>query len=525
MKFARFAFIAIAAACGWFGATMAHRTTTAPAGRKVLLYQSPMHPWVKSDKPGQCTVCGMDLVPVYEGGASFDHAASDLVMLPQGSPNVVGVQTAEVKKQPLVRTLRVAGMIGEDESRHGVISAPVEGRLDGLAMNHAGQQVTRRQPLATMFSRTLLAAAEDYKTALAQGEAAAEPAKRRLEQHGLVWEQIKTIPQRQPDDIYFGVLAPLSGTIVKSYVHEGQYVKEGERMFEIADFSKVWFMFPVYEQDVPHIKVGLLVNVQIPSLPGETMRGRIAGISPILNEMTRAADVRVVLENPERKIKNKSFAEGTVVLDAPEVPVVPRSAVLWPGKTPRVYVEVAAGSYEQREVKLGRAGDSAWEVLGGVMDGERVVRSGNMLIDSQAQIEAMAKTPAPTIENHAAVAEFMKAAAALSDALANDDIAAANEVLAMLPPAPDGIIQTPAPTANTDLKALRKSFLPWSQEVSTVAKSMKRHMPELRVFSCSMTDQLWPGAPANAAWIQLGAGLRNPYWGEEMLECGTEVKR
>ena len=96
MKFARLAFIAIAAACGWFGATLAHRNTTAPAGRKVLFFQSPMHPWVKSDKPGQCTVCGMDLVPVYEGGASFDHAASDLVMLPQGSPNVVGVQTAEV---------------------------------------------------------------------------------------------------------------------------------------------------------------------------------------------------------------------------------------------------------------------------------------------------------------------------------------------------------------------------------------------------------------------------------------------
>ena len=523
MKFVGFVIITIAAACGWFGATMAHRTTTAPAGRKVLFFQSPMHPWVKSDKPGQCTVCGMDLVPVYEGGASFDHAASDLVMLPQGSPNIVGVQTAEVKKQPLVRTLRVAGMIGEDESRHGVISAPVEGRLDGLAMNPAGQQVTRRQPLATMFSPTLLAAAEDYTTALAQGEAAAEAAKRRLEQHGLVWEQIKTIPQRQPDDIYFGVLAPLTGTIVKSYVHEGQVVKEGERMFEIADFTRMWFMFPVSEQDLPLVKVGQLVNVTTPSLPGETMRGRIAGISPNLNEMMRAADVRVVLENPERRLKNKSFAQGTVELESPEVAAIPRSAVLWPGNSPRVFVEKAEGTYEQRSVKLGRAGDLLWEVLDGLREGERVVVRGNMLIDSQAQLDAMVALP--TSEMSAELATFMKAVAVLSDALANDDIHAANEALAKIPPAPDGAVKTPPPTKTDDLKAMRKAFLPWSQEVAALALKMKSQMPELRVFRCSMTDQLWPGAPANAGWIQLGGGLRNPYWGEEMLECGAEVKR
>ncbi len=390
MKLATLVAIIVAGACGWFGA-LAFRSTPMAAGKKVSYYQSPMHPWVKSDKPGQCTVCGMDLVPIYEGGANFDNVVRDIVMLPQGSPNVVGVQTAEVKKQPLVRTLRVAGMIGEDESRHGVITAPAEGRIDGLAMNHEGQQITKRQPLATMFSRTLLTTANEYKLALAQSEQAAEPIKRRLEQYGLVWEQIKNIPQRQPDDLYFGILASMTGTIVKSYVAEGQYVKEGEKLFEIADFTTMWFMFPVYEQDLPFIQVGQFVNVNTPSLPGETMRARIASISPNLNEMIRAADVRVVLENPQHRIKNKTFAEGTVELGAPEVLAIPRSAVLWPGKTPRVFVEKTRGSYQQREVKLGRAGDVLWEVLEGLKEGDRVVTSGNMLMDSQAQLGAMAE--------------------------------------------------------------------------------------------------------------------------------------
>ena len=398
MKPVHLAVIAIAAAGGWFASRLSdhfhHPNETDQ--RKILLYQSPMHPWVKSDKPGKCTVCGMDLVPVYEGDPTHAHAAPSLVMLPQGSPNVMGIRTIEAKKQPLQRTLRVSGMIGEDMSRHGVISAPVDGRIDGLSMNHAGQQVTRRQPLATVFSRTLLNAANDYNLALNQNPEAAAAAKRRLEQYGLVWEQIQTIPQRQPDDLYFGILSPLTGVIVKSYVAEGQYVKEGEKMFEIADFTKMWFMFSAAEPDLPFLKVGQMATLSTAHLPGESFMGRIAFINPNLDEMTRASMVRVVLENPERRIKNNTYAEGTVELEAPEVLSIPRTAIVWPGNSPRVYVEKAAGSYQQRRVKLGRSGDHLWEVLEGLADGERVVTSGNMLIDSQAQLDAMALTSEPT---------------------------------------------------------------------------------------------------------------------------------
>ena len=386
--------LALAASAGWFAEKFTQPSSHITAARRALFYQSPMHPWVKSDKPGQCTVCGMDLVPVYEGGKNFDHAAGDIVMLPAGSPNVIGVQTAEVKKQRLARTLRVAGMIGEDESRHGIISAPVEGRIDGLAMNHEGQPISRRQPIATIFSRTLLSAANDYKLALEQGGPALEQAKRRLEQYGLVSEQIQTIPQRQPDDLYFGILAPLTGTIVKSYVNEGQVVKEGEKLFEIADFTRMWCMFTVYEQDLPLIHERQIVTVRVPTLPGEEMKARVGFISPNLDEATRSARVRVVLENPERRLKNKTFAEGIIELDAPEVLAIPRSAVLWTGSAPRVYVEMAPGSYEQRNVKLGRAGDAFWEVLDGVKEGERVVLSGNMLMDGQAQLDTGMNDPA-----------------------------------------------------------------------------------------------------------------------------------
>ncbi len=402
MKAPRFVVIVLALAAGWCAGRLSsyHGETVAitqhPAG-----FQCPMHPWVRSEKPERCTICGMKLAVVGGKVENPDHAALPIVMLPEGSPSVIGVQTAQVEKQRLMRTLRVAGMIGEDESRHGLISAPVEGRIDGLAMNCEGMPVSRRQPIATIFSRTLLGAASDYKLALGQGGPVLEQARRRLEQYGLVWEQISAIPQRQPDDLYFGVLAPLSGTIVKSYVCEGQYVREGDKLFEVADFTRMWFMCTVYEQDLPFVHERQVVMVRTPSLPGETLNARVGFISPNLDETTRSAHVRVVLENPERRLRNKTFAEGVIEIDAPEVLAIPRSAVVWPGETPRVYVEKSTGSYERRKVKLGRTGDALWEVLEGLREGEHVVSSGSLLIDGQAQLDATASMPALTMDRSA----------------------------------------------------------------------------------------------------------------------------
>ncbi len=396
MKIAHLTLVLVAAAGGWLAATVfqAGGRIVAPSLTEARIAerpnQCPMHPWVKSAKPGQCTVCGMALVALSVGGIDSGGPVNGLVLLPVTSVKAIGLQTAEVKRQPLVRTLRVAGIIGEDESRHGVITAPVEGRIDGLGMSCEGDRVTRRQPLATIFSRPLLAAAADYNASLAKGGPGLARARSRLLQYGLVWEQIASIPTRQPDDIYFGLPAPLTGTIVKSYISEGQFVKEGDKLFEIADFMKMWFVFSAYERDLAMIRVGQLVSVTTPSLPGETLRARVSFISPNLDELTRSARVRVVLENPDRRIKNNTQAQALVECDAPEVLSVPRSAVIRPDSTARVYVQSGPGRFQQRQIKLGRVGDDSFEVIEGLNEGEHVVVTGSMLIDSQAQLNLMA---------------------------------------------------------------------------------------------------------------------------------------
>ena len=516
------------------------------AGKTLLYYQSPMHPWVKSSQPGRCTVCGMQLVPVYQGDKGYDKeaAGSGIVMLPAGSPNVMGLQTSEVKRRPLERTMRVAGLVEDDDSRHRIMSAYTGGRVEKLFVNFEGAEVKAGQPLATFYSQDLLSAARDYKLAIKQGGGSLQvSAGTRLRQLGLTPEQITAVPDRADDDLFFEILAPVSGTVVKRHVYEGQYVQEGGELFEIADFSRMWFQFIAYEQDLPFLRTGQKVRLTTPSIPGKVIESSVTFINPNLDEMTRSARVRVEIENKEtpeglglgREFLHKLYGEAVVALDAPEVITVPRQAVLWSNLQPRVYVEKEVGTYQQRAVTLGRTGDAYFEVVDGLKDGERVVLTGNMLIDGQAQLDAMATGGPPALESapaltampdmdHTAWLAYLKAVDAVNAALADDNLEAAHAALQKLPASPEGIIKIPPPPPVLDLKELRKAFLPWSQEVAKVATAMQDHLPGIHIFRCPMTNDLWTGAPANAKWIQLTTDLRNPYWGHEMRSCGTEIK-
>jgi Cu(I)/Ag(I) efflux system membrane fusion protein len=539
-----------AAAAGWWlGAHHVHSTSLGhppPSTRKVLYYQSTMHPWVKSDKPGKCTVCGMQLVPIYAGTTANSAAANvDIVLLPEGSPTVANIQTIAVARRPLVRTLRVAGIIDDDESRHRILSAYAAGRIEKLFVNFEGAEVQRGEPLATYYSKDLLNAVREYKVTHGQGPSPLlTAAEMRLEQLGMSKEQIARAPQRAESDVFVEILAPTSGTVVKRYVYEGQYVQEGEKLFEIADFSTMWFQFIAYEQDLPFLREGLPVSITTPSLPGRTFTSTIKFINPNLDGTTRSARVRVEITNPENErglhqrheILHKLYADATVSLDAPEVLAVPRDAVIWTGGTPRVYVEKARAGYQQCPIVLGRSGDKYWEVLEGLSAGELVVARGNMLIDGQAQLsniddpQAQEATPLladPAMEmsadEHGALEKFLVAVADTSAALAGDDLGKYNALRAALPDPPREIAVKFPPPAD-DLATARREFLPLSQAVADYARRVRGHFPKLRIFRCPMSDQVGGGVPDNARWIQFSGDLQNPYMGKEMLHCGVEVK-
>ena len=543
--------VASAAAIGWrFGSQHASQPATSATGqRKVLFYQSPMHPWIKSDQPGNCTICGMKLVPVFEGDAVADATAGPVVKLSAQTVSTIQVETTPIARQPLRRIIRVAGRIDDDDSAHRRLSAYVEGRIDKLFVNSVGAEVIAGQPLAALFSRELLVARSEYnlaaqRPASPERESAVAGSRQKLRRFGLTTEQIEKLPGQTGDT--FEIVAPITGTVVERKVYEGQYVKEGEVLFEIADFSKMWFVFDAYERDLAWIRVGQSVEVTTPSVPGKVFAAPVAFIDPNLAMETRTAKVRVILDNPlvadpgkhRRELLHKIFADGRIRVDTEPVLAVPRSAVLSPGGEPLVYVAKGEREYEPRRITLGRAGDDFWEVLAGLQDGERVVTTGNLLVDAQAQLDqpspvAAPKTAAAFSDAQRASAEkLFVAASAVADALATDSLAAHNariEALHSTAMAFDdprlAAVAHVGPAK--DLPAARQQFYPLSMAVAELAMHWREQGGGggVKVFECPMAKSAVPSAETNQGrWVQVAGPLRNPFFGAEMLDCGKEIK-
>jgi Cu(I)/Ag(I) efflux system membrane fusion protein len=563
---ARFVFVllvvaVIAAMGGWFAARHEHGDGAKASGDTGKIYSCSMHPQVRSNKPGKCPICGMDLAPIGTGQTTGDDGT---IMLSSNVINVIHVQTQPVERGKLVRTLRVAGTVEDDATRHRFVSAYIDGRVDKLFVNFPGAEVIQGQPLATFYSPMLLAAEQEYALMLAQKTNAAllgdqdrliVAAEQRLRRLGLTDAQIKELAEKRTTNIHSQIIAPVSGTVVQRFVYEGQYVKEGEKLFEIADFATMWFVFDAYERDLAWLKPGQIIEVTTPSVPGKIYRAAITFIDPNLNEMTRSAKVRVEIDNPmvsregkpQRELLHKTYADGVVKVEIADVRVIPRSAVLSPGGRPIVYVEKSKGLYEPRAVKLGRFGDEHWELLEGLVEGEMVVTSGNMLIDAQAQLNQGGSAPGatkPDFTEHQqkAVSEIITVAHQLAAALAADSVEQFNEVAKSAAAAVEHLtaafagatewketidkVTTPKLQPTNDLKEARRMFQPFAGGVVELARAARQQpaFAHVKVFRCPMTDQAYPDAPKSSMWIQTNAPLRNPFFGSEMIDCGSEVK-
>ncbi len=548
--------LAIAVPVTWFATqhSIAPQATVAPGGaRKILYYQSAMHPWVKSDKPGRCTICGMQLTPVYEGEKGFE-AGGDMVSLSESMVKVLHVQTTGAKRQPLTKTLNVAGMIDDNTKRHRLISAYVAGRVQKLHVNFIGAEVAEGQALADYYSPALLQAEREYR--LLSGEMQKNVAFR-LIQMGLTAAQIEALPEKSGDKITTEILSPVGGTVVAQNVYEGQYVQEGEKLFEIGDFSTMWFQFLAYEQDLPWIKLGLKVDIRTPSLPGRTFTGSITFIDPNFDEATRSTKVRVELDNPfvegRRLLLHRLYADGLVHLDEPEVLAIPRSTVIQTGAEAVAYVDEGEGVYSRRVVKLGRRGDEVVEVLAGLKEGDKVVTNGNLLIDGQAEMNrSFSASPEMPTKAISALTEaqvqvikgFIKSADAIAAALAKDDLAAFNKAGMQLMPATEALAVALAARPDladalkklndvryinvaADIAAARQEFLSFSTAAVALLEPLRKgEKPvEVEVFECPMVNKAVPDAPKKGRWLQLaGSEIRNPYFGAEMLDCGAKVK-
>ena len=542
--------------------------------RAVRFYQSPMHPWIRSDQPGRCTICGMELTPVYEGesGAAAD---GPVVVLGTNSIQLIHLETSEVSDAPLVRNLRLSGTLDDNDTRHRVISASVAGRIERLSVNKLGQEIRAGEPLLALYSPSLPTAEREYVALSRQPHP--EPAgatadlapilasaRQRLIQMGLTPRQIDGLKDKPPGALTSELMIPADGTVVLKQVHEGQYVTEGERLFETADFSTMWVQLTAYESDRQWLRVGQPARITTPSWNSGVITGQVSFIDPNFDPMTRSTRVRIEVPNPieetpegpRRRLLHRVTAMAEIAC-IETARTLPRSALLWNGRQPLVYLSLGAGAYEPRKVRIGRIGDHLVEVLDGLKPGERVVTQAAFLLDAQSQLQSghsgggdpeATTTLRPRSSAPPPLAEFLQLSADLSEALASDQLEVFRETLKRFQPRQEALrqwasqpvtnlsetlhksiasISVPSvPNGPSSLAEARKWFLDQSRTSVELARWAHRQgwNAGVRSFECPMVDRAIPSAPKRAGWLQKGPEVRNPFFGAEMIDCGLELK-
>jgi multidrug efflux pump subunit AcrA (membrane-fusion protein) len=372
-------------------------------GSKTL-YTCGMHPQVIQDHPGNCPICGMKLTPIRSGssGADTNAANSSVIAVDAATQQNMNLRTAEVIRGSLRKTIRTVGTIDYNETTLADVTTKFKGWVEKLDVDATGQLVHRGEPLFEIYSPELYNAQLEFLLSLNSGSATNDPgaafmresAFNKLKYFDVPDAQITELEKSRKVTKTLPVVAPISGFVIEKNVVSGQMVDAGMKLYRLADLGIVWVIAQVYEQDLPFVKLGQEAIVKVASLPDREFRGRVTFVYPTVDEKTRTAKVRLEFENPGYFLKPGMFVSAIIPAQLEDSAVlVPESAVLRSGARNTVFVALDDGKFAGRDVVLGVEAENAMiEVSNGLSAGERVVTSGQFLLDSESQLrEAIEK--------------------------------------------------------------------------------------------------------------------------------------
>jgi Cu(I)/Ag(I) efflux system membrane fusion protein len=294
--------------------------------QEPLFWTCSMHPQINQPESGQCPICGMDLIPVYQDQSESEVGERELSLSPSAQM-LAEIQTARAERKFVEAEVRMVGLVEYDETRVTHITAWVGGRLDRLYVDYTGIRVRKGDHMVLLYSPELLAAQEELLQALkAVGElekssiesmrwtaaATVDAVREKLRLWGLTEDQIQEIEQRGSITDHITINAPTGGVVVKKQAVEGMYVKTGSTIYTIADLSQVWVKLNAYESDLPWIRYGQTVEFETEAYPGETFTGKIAFIDPVLDTRTRTVKLRVNVPNEDGRLKPGMFVRARV---------------------------------------------------------------------------------------------------------------------------------------------------------------------------------------------------------------------
>ena len=403
------ALVALGFLAGSWASWQAFGRAARPGTREALYWVDPMHPTYRSDRPGTAPDCGMALEPVYAGDPLLPAGSS----LPPGALRVspekqqtIGVRVAQVESSDVRRTVRTVGRVTVDENRVYRLVAPVDGIVRELHPNAAGTFVRQDQVLLTWYSPEFLGAEQAYFYALKTLDRItgdkSEPTEQTILTHAQLRSAVDTLRNLGMTEMQIRDLgktrrlvrdielrAPVSGYVLSRSVFSRDRVDRGAELYRIADLSHVWVIADLFESDA-HVRAGTSALVSFPFRKGVPIRGRISNVLPQLDPTTRALKVRLDVDNRDLLLLPDMFVDVEIAATLPEALTVPSDAVVDSGLRKLVFVDRGSGYFEPRRVETGWRSDDRVEIVKGLMAGERIVVSGNFLLDSERRMKAAA---------------------------------------------------------------------------------------------------------------------------------------
>lgn len=362
---------------------------------KESIWTCSMHPQIRRDTPGDCPICGMDLIPL--NSVESDSGGYDMmsVHLTPEAAQLANVMTTIVARQKPVRNVRLFGKIAADERMLQSITAHVPGRIERLLVSFTGETINKGQVLAEIYSPELMVAQQELIVASQTKESRPEiynASRERLLNWRLSEAQINEIERSGKVQSTFPIISNESGIVMARRANQGDHLVQGTVLFDIADLSNVWALFDAYESDIMFLNKGDKVTFSSQAIPGTEYTGKIDFIDPVIDPISRVARVRVEVNNRDGKLKPEMFITGNVNADLDNYEgkiVIPRSAVLWTGKRSIVYVKTDSDEaiFRMREIETGPFLGNSYIVLEGLEEGEEIVTNGTFSIDAAAQLQ------------------------------------------------------------------------------------------------------------------------------------------
>lgn len=530
----------------------AHNHTTA---EKDTMWTCSMHPQIMQPEPGDCPICGMNLIPV-EAGA--EGLAANQFKLTKNAMALANVETTVIGTAINTdHTITLSGKIAENEKSNAVQVSYFAGRIERLNVNFTGEKINKGQLLATVYSPELVKAQQELLTAASVKEnqpALYKAVRNKLKLWKLSEQQINRIEKTGRVKENFPVYATVSGTVLEKQVEQGDYVSQGQVLLKIANLNSVWANFDVYENQISNFKVGQNIAITSNAYPNEIFKAKVSFIDPVLNKETRTVTMRAVLNNSKGKFKPAMFVTGKVTATekyTEEQLSIPATAVLWTGKRSVVYVKPNTSKpvFEMREVVLGERVGESYLVEKGLKSGEEIVTNGVFTIDASAQLQgkkSMMNHTKEIIESFNTPKKFKEQLQktyegyiSLKDALVKTDADAAKnnaknlqkdlmsidmklltnkaahqqwmQLIPALKSSNEEITKT------TDVAIQRKHFKVVSEHFIKAVQSFGINEVTYKQY-CPMAD-----SDKGAYWLSKEKQVLNPYFGDSMLKCG-EVK-